>query len=356
MAIAQAAQREGFEVHVATPRGIGVAEIESQGIRHHQLSLPRGGMNPLRELLALVEIVRLFRRLRPQIVHLVTPKPVLYGGIAARIARVPAVVAAVSGLGQIFAAHDVRTRVARFLVQRAYALALEGRNLRVIFQNPDNRELLLATTRLNRNDTLLIRGSGVELREYRYVPEPEGMPVVTFASRLLRAKGVAEFVAAAQQLRASGTRARFLVAGEPDPGNPTSVSARELDDIRRQGSVELLGHRRDIAELFAASNLVVLPSYYGEGLPKVLIEAAACGRAVVTTDVPGCRDAIEPGVTGVLVPPRDVLALVRVITELLADPQRRMKMGAAGRELAEREYAIEGVVAKHLEIYRSLHG
>jgi len=354
LAIARAAQHEGFEVHVATPPGNGVAAIEAQGMRHHPLSLPRGGMNPWRELLALLEILRLFRRLQPQIVHLVTPKPVLYGGIAARLARVPAVVAAVSGLGQVFAAHDLRTRLVRALVLRAYALALQGRNLRVIFQNPDNRDLLLSATKLSGSDALLIRGSGVDLHEYRRVPEPEGVPVVTFASRLLRAKGIAEFAAAAQQLRSNGLRARFLVAGEPDPGNPASISAGELDDIRHGGSVELLGHRPDIAELFAASNLVVLPSYYGEGLPRVLIEAAACGRAVVTTDFPGCRDAIEPGVTGVLVPPRDVAALVHAIAQLLADPQRRIQMGMAGRALAEREYSIESVVAKHLEIYRSL--
>jgi glycosyltransferase involved in cell wall biosynthesis len=352
--IARAAQSEGFEVHVATPPGTDTATIEAQGIRHHPLSLSRGGMNPWRDLLALLEIVRLLRRLRPQIVHLITPKPILYGGIAARITRVPAVVAAVSGLGQVFAADDLQTRIVRFLVRRAYAVALKGRNLKVIFQNPANRKLLLASTRLSLGDTLLIRGSGVDLREYRRIPEPQGLPVVTFASRLLRAKGVAEFVAAAEQLRADGVAARFLLVGEPDPGNPASIAQGELDAIRSRGIVEVLGHRRDVAQIFSASNLVVLPSYYGEGLPKVLIEAAACGRAIVTTDVPGCRDAIEPGVTGLLVPARDIHALARAIAELLTDSQRRMQMGEAGRALAEREYAIESVVAKHMGIYRSL--
>jgi len=148
--------------------------------------------------------------------------------------------------------------------------------------------------------------------------------------------------------------ARFQLVGDADPDNAASVTAAEIEDWRRGGLVEVLGHRQDVAQVLGESNLVVLPSYYGEGLPKVLVEAAACGRAVVTTDMPGCRDAVEPGTTALLVPPRDAPALAEAVRTLLEDPARRRAMGVAARALAEREFAIEHIVAQHLQLYRSL--
>lgn len=354
--VARAAQEDGFEVHVASALGDAVGIIESKGIHHHPLRLSRSGINPVREARAFLDITRLMRRLRPDLVHLVTLKPVLYGGIAARIVGVPAVVAAISGLGHVFAASDLRTRIIRSLVTVAYGVALRRKNVKVIFQNPSDRDLLARTGAVTQDQIVMVRGSGVDLREYRPVREPDGVPVVTFAARLLKQKGAYEFVAAAERLRASGVEARFLLVGHPDPDNVASVTESQVATWRAEGLVEVLGYRRDIAGIFAASNLVVLPSYYGEGLPKVLIEAAACGRAVVTTDMPGCRDAVEPGETGVLVPPRDSPALARAIGELLADPESRQRMGASGRTLAEREYAIERIVAQHLDVYHSLLG
>jgi glycosyltransferase involved in cell wall biosynthesis len=226
--------------------------------------------------------------------------------------------------------------------------------LKVIFQNPTDRDALSRVARLTPEKTVMVRGSGVDLRVYLHTPEPEGVPVVTFASRLLRSKGVCEFVAAAQQLTSNGVRARFQLVGDVDSGTASSVSAAEIARWQSQGVVEVLGYRRDIAEIFAASNLIVLPSYFGEGLPKVLVEAAACGRAVVTTDMPGCRDAVQPGRTALLVPARDVNALANAIHALLSDPVRRRAMGTAARALAEQEYAIEHIVARHLKVYRDL--
>ena len=354
--VAQAARDNGFEVHVASAAGNAATIIESNGITHHPIDLSRSGINPWRELLAFIEISRLMRRLRPTLVHLVTPKPVLYGSIAARLVGIPAV-AAVAGLGHVFAAHDWRTRIVRVLVTIAYRVAFGGSELRVIFQNPSDRDVLARVGAITHEKIIMLRGSGVDLDEYPRLPEPDGIPVVIFAARLLKAKGVYEFVAAAELLRARGVVARFLLVGEADPGNPASVMHDEIVRWHAQGVVEVLGHRRDIAKLFSASNLVVLPSYYGEGLPKVLVEAAACGRAVVTTDMPGCRDAIEPGKTGVLVPPRNAMALAAAVLELLTDHDRRHSMGIAARALAEREYAIERIVAEHLQIYDGLiHG
>jgi glycosyltransferase involved in cell wall biosynthesis len=354
--VALAARNAGFDVHVATGLGTSAEIIHAHGIAHHPLRLSRSSTNPLGEVLTFVQIVLLLRRLKPDLVHLVTVKPVLYGGIAARLTAVPAVVAAISGLGDVFAAHNLRNRIVRGLATRAYRVALNRDRLKVIFQNASDRDTLSRVAGLTGDKVVMVRGSGVDLSAYRRLPEPEGVPVVTLASRLLRSKGVLEFVAAAEHLKACGVRARFQLVGDIDPGNTSSVSVAEIGRWREAGAVEILGYRHDVAELFAASNLIVLPSYYGEGLPKVLLEAAACGRAIVTTDMPGCRDAVEPGATGLLVPPRDAPALADAIRTLLTDPARRQRMGLAARELAERCFAIEHIVAQHLEMYRDLVG
>jgi glycosyltransferase involved in cell wall biosynthesis len=259
--IALAARAAGYEVHVATAAADAAASIRSHGLPHHALRLSRGGVNPIGEVVAFAGILRLLRSLRPDLVHLVSVKPVVYGGIAARIAGVPAVVAAISGLGHVFVASNPATRLLRRGVTLAYRAALRHRRLRVIFQNVSDCERLSRVAGLTDDQVVMLRGSGVDLNVFRPVAEPDGVPVVTFASRLLRPKGVGEFVAAAQALRASGLRARFLLVGDPDPANASSVSAAEVADWRATGAVEVLGHREDMPAVFAASNLVVLPSY-----------------------------------------------------------------------------------------------
>jgi glycosyltransferase involved in cell wall biosynthesis len=352
--IALEAREVGFEVHVATAPGPEIPSIVAAGLIHHALPLTRSGTSLFSELRLLGALYWLFRTIAPDLVHLVTIKPVLYGGITARLAAVPAVVAAVPGLGFVFVARGLKAVLVRTLVGAMYRLAFGKRRLRVIFQNAHDREALVHAARLPREKVVMIRGSGVDLSEYTASPLPDGVPVVVLASRLLRDKGVHEFVAAAELLKRRGLEARFWLVGDPDPGNPASVDEASLSAWRSEGTVELLGHRNDIARVFAQSSIVVLPSYYGEGVPKVLLEAAACGRAVVTTDMPGCRDAIEAGVTGLVVPPRDSVALADAVQRLLDDGELRARMGCAGRQLAEREFSIEYVIAAHLALYREL--
>lgn len=352
--LAIAARGAGLCVHVATGSGSACRQIAEMGFSHHLLPLSRSGRNPLAELRSLWAIYQLMRRLKPDLAHLVTIKPVLYGGLMARLASLPAVVVAISGLGSVFVAHGGVGACLRRGVELLYRLALGHRNLKAIFQNPDDRAVLLGLGAVRDEQAVLIRGSGVALSDYSVRPEPDGIPVVSFAARLLKEKGILEFVEASRLLRKRGVAVRFWLVGAPDPGNPSSVSDEEVTEWRKAGWVEPLGYRSDIAELFARSSIVVLPSYYGEGLPKVLIEAAACGRAVITTDHPGCRDAIEPNKTGLLVPVRDPVALADAIQSLIEDPERRQQMGAAGRVLAEREFAIDSVVAAHMKVYREL--
>jgi len=352
--VAVRARELGYEVHVLTGPGAGSSEIQSFGFSHYTVPMSRSGMSPFAELKTLFSIYRVIRRVHPTLVHLVTIKAVLYGGLASRLAGVPGVVAAISGLGTVFISPGIKARLLRAFVKQFYKVSLKQRHLRVIFQNPTDKALLSNLLSLNDIHTALIRGSGVSLDEYACKSETQGIPVVVMASRLLRDKGVFEFVEAARALRAKGVKAKFKLVGDPDPGNPTSVTEQELTRWSAEGHVSLLGYRTDIPALYAASHIVCLPSYYREGLPKTLVEAAACGRAVVTTDMPGCRDAIEPGETGLLVPPRDAMALADAIQYLIEHPQQRRRMGEAGRKLAERDFAIEKIVDAHMEIYREL--
>ena len=350
--LALAAQAAGYDVHVATARSDDMLEMLALGLTCHAIPLQRAGLNPWSDLRLFGVLLMLFWRLRPDVVHLVTIKPVIYGGLAARCLRVPGVVMAISGLGFVFTQKGNLSRVLQSLVIQLYRLAVGGGRVRVIFQNRDDRELFKSFTGIQDAQTVLIPGSGVSLSVYRYLPEPDGPVVITMAARLLADKGVFEFVDAAQRLHALGVVARFRLAGDLDPGNPSACTAGDLQLWRQQGVVELLGHCTDIPKLFSESHIVVLPSYR-EGMPKVLLEAAACGRAVVTTDVAGCRDAIEPGVTGVLVAAGDPIGLAEAMRSLIADSHVRQAMGEAGRRKAEREFDIAQVVSRHLQLYKT---
>ena len=222
----------------------------------------------------------------------------------------------------------------------------------VIFQNSDDQASLVK--HLNTSTRVeIIRGSGVDLSQYSHVPLPEGVPVVMLAARMLADKGVCEFVQAARILRARGNSARFCLVGSADPANPARISESELVKWASEGVVERWGEQSDMFRVLSAAHIVVLPSYR-EGLPKVLLEAAACGRPVVATDVPGCREAIERGVTGVLVPARNAIALANAIGDLISDPMRCQAMGNAGRALAESAFDVRFVVAAHMRIYQAL--
>ena len=347
------ALKDGFQVHVIAPGSGNNEVLKRHNIIGHDLFLSRGGNNPFYDLFTLLQLIKLLKFLKPDLVHLVTIKPTLYGGIAARIAKVPHVVAAVSGLGTVFLSRGIISGLRRLLVTNLYRSALKHKKIRVIFQNPDDRNLLVSAGILKVSDSCLIRGSGVDLREYPYLPENVFGKTVVMASRLLRDKGVYEFIEAARLLKQRNVEADIRIIGSPDNCNPTSITEAEIEKWTSENIVEFCGFRSDIAEQYSRANVVCLPSYR-EGLPLCLVEAAACGRAVVTTDVPGCRDAIEANVTGMLVAVRDPVSLADAIEYLLKNPDERIRMGKAGRLLAENEYSIEHIVNQHLSIYNEL--
>ncbi|MFK4000681.1 glycosyltransferase family 4 protein [Psychrobacter namhaensis] len=350
--IAVAAQEQGYTVHVATKGGAAVQEILEKGFIHHEISLSRNGSSIPSELTSLLNIWQLINKVEPDVLHLVTIKPVLYGGIASRFTSVKKVVAAVSGLGTLFLATGAKAEIKRKLGVGLYHCALRSNKTTVILQNPDDKQLLVDLKAVKAEQTILIRGSGIDLSAFQAFPESlMGTPVVTFAARLLFDKGLAEYIKAIKLLNEKGVVANYQIVGDLDLGNSTSATAKNIEEWQSIPNLEVLGYHKNMSSVFRDTNLVVLPSYR-EGLPKVLIEAAACGRAVITTDVPGCRDAIEANKTGLLVPVKNSTELANAIEKLVTDSKLRVEMGIAGRQLAEREFAIEKVVDQHLSIYQ----
>jgi glycosyltransferase involved in cell wall biosynthesis len=350
-----AAIQEGYEVHVISPNNESIASIlKGMGIFFHELELSRSGKNPFLELKTAFNLFRIFKKIKPDLVHLITIKPYLYGGIVARLTKVPAVVSAVAGLGILFSSAELKYRLIRLSIYPLFKFAFGHKNQIVIFQNSTDQHILVDWKVLHAHKARMIRGSGVKLSSYPALPEPENHPpVVSFASRLLKDKGVEILANTSRLLKYKKIDVDFWLIGEIDSGNKNSITQQQLTDWEDEGLVKVLGFRSDIADLFGKSNIIVLPSFYGEGLPKVLIEAAACGRAIITTDHPGCRDAVEFD-TGVLVPIKDHVALAEAIQDLIQDSRKRQRMGKAGRRLAEQDFSVEKVVANHIQIYQEL--
>ncbi len=354
--VAQAAVANGYEVSIAYGElgGATLSVLEQSGINAFYVPMKRGGYNLLQEILSLYLVWRIFNRLRPDLIHLVTVKPYLYGGLVGRFTAVKSVVSAVAGLGGFFNRENLASRVLRALLLPLYKVAFGHPNQRVIVQNMNDAERLMRWGVVRSEKLCLLRGSGVNLAKFHHCDEPATLPVVCFAARLVRDKGVFDFVSAARLLRKRAVEARFWLAGQPDSNNSEGLTDRELQRLRDEEVVEVLGFQNDIPALYRQSHIICLPSFYGEGLPKSLLEGAAAGRAIVTTDHPGCRDAIVPNVSGLLVPVKCPEKLADALQWLIEHPEERVAMGRAGRQLAEREFAIEKIVQRHMDIYREL--
>lgn len=353
--IARAALAAGYEVFVATRLGDKVDAIVREGFMPIGLKrMRRSGRNPLRELASIAELVQLYRCYRPSIVHHVAMKPVVYGSIAARVAGVAAIVNNVAGLGFVFSSKAVYARNLRRLVAPLLGFALTQRQVLTIVQNRDDARVLVDEIGVTPDKIRLVKGSGVDLAKFSQTRQESIPPIVLLASRMIKEKGIEDFVKAAAQLRKNNVVARFVLAGAPDPENPHSIPEAVLRQYHEDGLVEWWGHCDHIPEIIREAAVVCLPTTYGEGIPKTLIEAAAGECPIVTYDVPGCREIVTDGVNGMLVPAGDVGRLAQVIAQLLADPQQRRRMGAQGRKLVETEFSQEIVVAQTLAIYSEL--
>lgn len=347
LSLALEALERGYEVHIACRITDKKEYLENLGLKVHPLNLSRSGTGIKGELKAFSEIYKILKKINPDIIHFVTIKPVLYGGIASRFLNIYKKIFSISGLGFIFIKQGFKASIVKIIIKTMYRFALSGKNSHVIVQNPDDKVEINSIVEVS---TTLIRGSGVDLIQYKYIKENNENIKVSMACRLLKDKGVFEYVEAAKILKQKLLNVEFELYGDIDIHNPASLTKDDIEKIKKDGFVKVYGFSSDIAKVFRDSNIVVLPSYR-EGLPKVLIEAAACGRAVVTTDVPGCRNAIEPSITGLLCKVKDSRSLASMIEKLILDNDLRNSMGKAGRKLAEKEFDIQKVVEKHFEIY-----
>ncbi len=350
---AVAARNAGFDVVVATRVKSHGADILAAGLRLTPINFERRGLNLLNEFRTLFTILHIFRAEKPDLIHQIALKPILYGSLAAKLTGVEAIINAPVGMGYIFSSEDTRARFLRPITHLGLRLLLNPKGSRVVFENPDDLTSLVNNCTVRPDAAVLIRGAGVDIDKFFPVPEPSGAIIVVMISRMLRDKGVVEFVDAARCLRAEGCKAQFWLVGCPDHGNPASIKEEQLITWHKEGFIQYFGHRGDISDLMAMSHIVCLPSYR-EGLPKVLLEALASGRPVVTTNVTGCKEVVTDGLNGFLVPARDVSSLVIALRQLINDSELRKRFGRAGRELAVSEFSSHSVVSATLNLYQEM--
>ena len=347
--------KSGCELHLATNDAQNNAQLQAMGIRGYNLPRHTGSFNPLDQVKLGWNIFQTLKTVKPDIVHAITLRHAFFTGIASRLTKTPNAVFTIAGLGSLFESDKPQVKAVRAILVPMLKFAFGGEGRFVIFQNPDDAKLLVRSGAVERERCAVIRGSGVDTAQFAYTAEPAtDEPVVLFSSRLLKAKGIAEFVHAARILKSKGVKARFQVAGDIAPGNHDSVTRDQLNEWKDEGTVEFLGQRSDMPVLMAQANIVTLPSYYGEGVPKVLLEAAAIGRAIVTTDMPGCRETVEDGVTGLLVEARNAWSLADALEKLLKDSALRARMGEKGRARIEEGFTVEKVNAKTVSVYKRL--
>ena len=349
--LAKKLRAAGHTVELASGAGPHAEQIEAAGFRHHVLPITRSGLGLGSELRALTALVRLYRRVRPDVTHHFTMKGVLYGSTAAHLAGVRGIVNSITGMGHGFQQDDWRSRLLWAFLWQWHRWAFRGTH--VIFQNRDDRRLCEEKGVVTPVNGHLILGSGVDMEAFAPAPEPEeGPPVVLMAARMLWTKGVATFAEAAHRLgEEEGVEARFALAGEPDEESDRSVPRAQLEAWDRAGVLEWWGHQDDMGAALAKSHVFCLPSAHREGLPRALPEASACGRPVVTTDNRGCREAVWPEENGLMVPVNDSAALAAALRRLVEDGDQRRHMGARGRELAEEHFSMKRVAEQTMNVY-----
>lgn len=356
LALAKFLRERDFEVVMLSPKGPYGALLEAEGFRWLGLDMDRRSLNPAKELGLVRRISAIYASEKPDIVHHFTIKCVIYGSLIARLHGIRRKVNAVAGMGHIFTDDGYKAHMLRPLVRSMIKVALAGEGTRLILQNNDDVEAFVRADLAARDRIHLIMGSGVDTIRFQPIAAPRESTVmrVLLASRLLWDKGLREYMEAARVLRAQGLAIEFLLAGSPDPGNPGSVTAAEAAAWQQDGVVTYLGHVSDMPSLLRKMDIMVLPSYYGEGVPRCLLEAAACGLPIVTTDEPGCREIVQDRDNGLLVPARDAKALAEAIRYLFEQPGERLRMGRAGRDRVLAGFDQRIVFDRTLSVYREL--
>jgi glycosyltransferase involved in cell wall biosynthesis len=351
--LAKFALKKGYEVGLICRVSKHKEFLKKNHIKVFNWSLVRGSFNPFHELKAFIQLFKIFIKFSPSIIHAVALKPVIYSSIASKLVFIKSRVFALGGLGFIFSSDKMLARFLRPIVVVLLKFAFIGKGTRLIIQNKDDSKTLTNLGVAKGNKIELIKGAGVDTEEFSFVEDNSDIPEIILPARLLWDKGVGEFVEAARILNKKGVNAIFSLVGEIDPHNPECISQKKIDEWKQEGVVNILGFRDDMVNCIQDSSIVCLPSYR-EGLPKSLLEAASCGRPIVTTDVPGCREIVKDGINGFLVPSKDSALLADSLYKLIIDKNLRKEMGRKGRELVERELSAEIVSIKTEQVWNNL--
>lgn len=352
---AKAAQAAGFEVVVITREDNAAEKIRKENIRVVPLNLGRSAINPIAIVLEIFKLSAIYRREKPDVVHHIAMKPIIAGSAASYLAGIKRIVNAPVGMGFVFSSNSWKARMLRPVFKALLKKVFHLKNGVIILENNDDRQELAAQGLAPKESMVLIEGAGVDAQTFSVGEKNSTQPLIVLASRMLYEKGIEHFVDAAQHIQAKGINARFILVGAPDAGNPTSIPESQLTAWRQTGSIEWWGHSDEMARILAAADIFCLPSYYREGLPKVLLEAAACGCAIVTTDAPGCREIVVDGETGLLVPLHDQDRLIEALEKLILDPSLRLSLGTSARKRVEEKFTDQVVVEKTLDVYRRLY-
>ena len=342
-------QSKGWEICFLSPEGEHVEKLKAAGFRHIVFNFSRKGINPIRESETIRRIKAVYEAEKPDLVHHFTIKCVIYGSLAAKELGIRSVVNSITGLGYMFLSNKPYVKVIREVVKRLYKKALQG--TQVIFENPDDRDLFLEMGLIQTENGHTVPGTGIDTEKFSPIDPPNSVPLTVLPARMIWDKGVREFVEAATAIKEEGIPARFALVGNNDPGNPTCIPFDQLTKWQKEGNVEWWGWQDDVPTVISMSHIVCLPSYR-EGLPKILIEAASCGRPIVTTDVPGCREVVTDGENGYLVPAKNAEALKDALVKLIRDEEKRIEMGKASREKAVSCFSNEIVNDSIYSIYQ----
>lgn len=348
IAYAEFLKAQGWDVVLMSPDGEYAEKLKELGFRHIALEFSRKGMNPAAENDTIRRIREVYAAERPDLVHHFTIKCMIYGSLAARQVGIKSIVNSVTGLGFVFLSRKPSVCLLRAVIKRLYKKAFKG--TQVIFENPDDRALFIELGLVGESNSHVILGTGIDTDTFVPVRPPDSTPLTILPARMLWDKGIGEFVEAATAIREEGIQARFALIGKLDEGNPACVESETLTRWQKEGNVEWWGWQEDIYACISLADIVCLPSYR-EGLPKILLEAASCGRPIVTTDVPGCREIVMDGVNGLLVQVKSTEALKEALIRLIKDRDLRIRMGEAGREFAVSRFSTEIVNRETYQIY-----
>ena len=346
--LAKFLREQGWEVVFMAPSGNHFSRIEKQGFRLIPFEFSRKGINPFTERRTIERIRKIYQTEKPDLVHHFTVKCVIYGSLAAKKCGIHSIINSITGLGYVFLGTSIDAKFVRKITTRLYRIALK--DTQVIFENPDDAALFEKLSLVNEKDKNIILGTGIDTNIFLPVPSPDSIPLVVLPARMLWDKGIGEFVEAATIIRRKGIKARFALVGKKDEGNPSSISYDQLTRWQKEGDVEWWGWQEDIITVLSMSDIVCLPSYR-EGLPKVLIEASACSRPIVTTRVPGCKEVVIDGLNGFLVPLKEAQPLAYALEKLILDKDLRTRMGQAGRERAVELFSTERVNTETFSVY-----